>query len=298
MLQFPSPHAPDPPLNESDTRAKLIDPALHLRGWTEDLIKREETAGGIEIRQGAPRRKPGRTDYVLRVRIAPFQQPVAIAVVEAKSNDKPPTLGLEQARIYARRLNVPFVFSSNGYLFSEYDTQSGLTRTHLPLAQFPTPAELLARFNQARQISLESQAARPLLMGYKGGESGRRYYQDAAIRAVLEKIAAGGNRALRSLATGAGKTYIAVQLLKKIADAKQLRYALFLVDRDELRTQALAALQNVFSSDAAEVTGTKPQKNARILVATYQTLDVEYRRWHSQLSHHALPRRLFLAHYH
>jgi len=40
------------PLNESDTRAKLIDPAIHRQGWTEDLIRREETAGTVEIING------------------------------------------------------------------------------------------------------------------------------------------------------------------------------------------------------------------------------------------------------
>ena len=59
-------------LNESDTRAKLIDPAIHTRGWTEDLIKREETAGAIEIVGGAGRRKSGgRIDYTLRVKLTP-----------------------------------------------------------------------------------------------------------------------------------------------------------------------------------------------------------------------------------
>ena len=58
------------PLNEADTRAKLIDPALHARGWTEDQIKREETAGAVEIVGGRPRRRArGRTDYTLRVKI-------------------------------------------------------------------------------------------------------------------------------------------------------------------------------------------------------------------------------------
>ena len=89
-------------------------------------------------------------------------------------------------------------------------------------------------------------------------KEGRRYYQDAAIRAVLEKIARcqhGGEprRALLALATGAGKTFIAVNLLKRIADAGQLRRALFVCDRDELRAQALGAFQNVFGADAAEV---------------------------------------------
>ncbi|MBI3950039.1 MAG: hypothetical protein HY314_06255 [Acidobacteria bacterium] len=47
-------------MNESDTRAKLIDPALHARGWTEDLIRREETAGAIEIINGKPRKRANR----------------------------------------------------------------------------------------------------------------------------------------------------------------------------------------------------------------------------------------------
>jgi len=56
-------------LSEADTRAKLIDPALHSRGWTEDLIRREETAGAIEVIEGKPRKQAqGRVDYTLRVR--------------------------------------------------------------------------------------------------------------------------------------------------------------------------------------------------------------------------------------
>lgn len=62
-------------LSEADTRAKLIDPALHARGWTEDLIRREETAGPIVLSEGGPRKLPkGRIDYTLRVRVAPQAQ--------------------------------------------------------------------------------------------------------------------------------------------------------------------------------------------------------------------------------
>jgi type I restriction enzyme R subunit len=184
-------------LNEANTRAKLIDPALYRCGWTEDLIRREQTAGGIEIHDGqAHRRKKGRTDYLLRVRVNTNAQPVAVAVMEAKCDDDPPTLGLEQAKGYGARLHVPFVFSSNGSLFCEYNTETQELRTHIALAQFPTPDDLLARYQQRRGFALQSETAKPLLVPYRGGESGRRYYQDAAIRAVLEKIAAGGNRAL------------------------------------------------------------------------------------------------------
>ena len=265
-------------LGEADTRAKLIDPAIHARGWTEDLIRREETAGTIEIVDGRPRRRSkGRTDYTLRVKLTSEAQPVAVALIEAKAESLPPGHGLEQGKGYAacKRLNVPFVFSSNGYLFVEFDRVSGLTAKPKPLAEFPTPQELRARYEAAMEFSLEAPEARPLVTRYAAGEATRRYYQDAAIRAVLEKLARKQRRGLLSLATGSGKTFIAVNLLRKIADAGQLRRALFLCDRDELRNQALAALQQSFGADAAAVSGANPQKNARILVATYQTLDID-----------------------
>jgi type I restriction enzyme R subunit len=273
--------------NEADTRAKLIDPAIHKRGWTEDLIRREETAGAIEVLGGKGRRRArGKVDYTLRVKVNPQTQPVAVALIEAKKEALPPGHGLEQAKGYAicKRLNVPFVFSSNGHLFVEFNRITGLTSAPRPMAEFPTPDELRARYEEAMGFSLADPCARPLLQPYAGGEATRRYYQDAAIRAVLEKIArcelqGKPKRALLSLATGAGKTFIAVNLLKRIADAGQLRRALFVCDRDELRSQALKAFQNVIGADAAEVfrkpDGSNNARNARIHVATYQTLGVD-----------------------
>lgn len=274
-------------LNEADTRAKLITPAMYKRGWTEDLIRREETAGSVEIINGRARRRPrGRIDYVLRVKVNIATQPVALALIEAKKESLPAGHGLEQGKGYAecRRLNVQFVFSSNGHQFVEFDYSNGMTSVQKPMSEFPSPAELRARYEQNMGFKLESSAARPLLQPYRGGEGTRRYYQDAAIRAVMEKLAKcefnqQPKRVLLSLATGAGKTFIAVNLLKRISDAGQLTRALFVCDRDELRTQALKAFQNSFGSDAAEVyrksDGTNNAKNARIHIATYQTLGVE-----------------------
>ncbi|NOH01163.1 MAG: DEAD/DEAH box helicase family protein [Chloroflexi bacterium] len=265
-------------LNESDTRSKLIDPVLHTRGWTEDLIRREETAGAVEISENrARRRSHGRVDYTLRVKVTQDSQPVAIGLIEAKAEHLPPDHGLEQAKAYSvsKRLNVPFVFSTNGHLFVMYDVFTGVTSKPRKLDEFPRPEELRSAYERGMGFTLDSEAAKPLLTRYSGGEATRRYYQDAAIRAVFEKIAKGDNRALLSLATGAGKTFIAVNLLKRIADAGQLRRALFICDRDELRAQGLAAFQNVFGADAAAVVKGNPQKNARILIATYQTLDVD-----------------------
>ncbi|MBF6591813.1 MAG: DEAD/DEAH box helicase family protein [Ktedonobacterales bacterium] len=264
-------------LSEADTRAKLIDPAIHARGWTEDLIRREETAGAIEILGGKARRLAhGRVDYTLRVRVNAETQPVAVALIEAKAEHLSPAHGLEQGKAYAtcKRLNVPFIFASNGHQYVEYDRSTGLTSNPRPLGDFPTPDLLRARYEAAVGFRLTDDAARPLLARYPGGEATRRYYQDAAIRAILEKLARGERRALLSLATGAGKTFIAVNLLKRIADAGQLRRALFVCDRDELRKQAAAAFQNAFGADAATVTRADAAKNAHILIATYQTLDV------------------------
>jgi type I restriction enzyme R subunit len=271
------------PLSESDTRSKLIDPAIHARGWTEELIRREETAGAIQMIGGRPRRQAkGRVDYTLRIKINPGTQPIAVALIEAKAAHLPPNHGLEQAKAYAacKRLNVPFVFASNGHQFVEFDRTTGMTSAPRPLAAFPTPESLRERYEQYAGFKLTDAAAKPLLTRYHYGEATRRYYQDAAIRAVLEKIARSEHtgepkRALLSLATGAGKTFIAVNLLRRIADAGQLRRALFVCDRDELRTQAAGAFQNLFGADSAAVSSGKPQKNARILIATYQTLDVD-----------------------
>lgn len=265
-------------LGEADTRAKLIDPALHERGWAEDLIRREETAGAVYMVAGKPRRQgKGRVDYTLRLQGSPNSELVAVALIEAKAEQYPATHGLQQAKLYAssKRLNVPFVYSSNGHQFVEFDAFTGLTTAPAPLTGFPPPSELRSRYEKHKGFALDSESAKPLLQPYQGGNSQRRYYQDAAIRAALERMAAGGKRMLLTMATGSGKTRIAVHLLKKIADAGQLKRALFVCDRDELRTQAAGALQAVFGNDASAARAGNPQKNARVIVATYQTLGVD-----------------------
>ncbi len=115
-------------LNEADTRVQLLDPVLQACGWTENLIRREETLGTVEIVDGQPRRQThGRTDYTLRVKTSAGPQPVAVAILEAKSEDKSPTYGLHQAKVYgteAKRLNVPFVSATNSHLWTLFDRRN------------------------------------------------------------------------------------------------------------------------------------------------------------------------------
>ena len=179
------------PRNEYQTRVELIDPALHDRGWTEAHIREEKTPGGVDIINGKPHKRRGRTDYLLCLPIIPGKPPLAVAVLEAKAEDKLASLGIQQARDYAKRFNTPFVYSTNGHLFAEFADDTQRINDGRALAIFPTPDELRQRYEALKKINLTSDAALPLFMPYKGGELARWYFQDAAIRATLERIAAG-----------------------------------------------------------------------------------------------------------
>lgn len=262
------------PLNEADTRAKLIDKALRKARWPEEWIHREQTPGPFLPYGSGYERGNGRADYLLLVRIQGAMQP--IAVVEAKPKDAAPDEGLEQAKGDARLHHVPFAFSTNGQQFHECDLRSNATRGPLPMSKFPRWEDLRDRWlnlgGEMAALKQGSDVARPL---WSAPREGARYYQRAARRAALEAIARGQDRILLPLATGAGKTWIAVSILAALSERGQLRRALFLCDRDELRSQALGALSAHFKSDAAKATTRNPEKNARVIVATYQTLGID-----------------------
>jgi type I restriction enzyme R subunit len=249
------------PRNEAETRSQLINPAIQQLGWVWPLVREEVSAKRIDIIDGQPVvSKLGRVDYLLQVQVHRDTQPVPVAILEAKSEDHTPGHGLEQAKLYAEcdRLNVPLVLSSNGHQWVSFDRTTQVTSVAKPMSVFPTPADLRALYEAVVGFSLEDPAARPLITPYKTNAGTPRYYQDVAVRAVFEKVArcerrGQVKRALLSLATGAGKTFIATALLRRLADAGQLRRALFVCDRTELRTQALGALQRAFGNDAAQV---------------------------------------------
>lgn len=270
----------DEKFNEPETIDNLINPALDNKGWTRDFRKREVSAKGIKIINGeAVKEQRGRADIVLRLKPFANKNLVSACVIEAKAESYSPMLGFEQARKYAKRLHVPFAYSTNGHRYIEYDRIKNCLSELKPLSEFPHRDYIRTRYEEWVGFKLDEPVAQPLLTSYTGGESVVRYYQDAAIRAVLEKIARcekenKSKRALLSLATGAGKTRIAVHLLKRIADTGQRVKALFVCDRDELRAQASTAFKNIFGANAAIVDSKNTQKNAQVLIATYQTLGV------------------------
>jgi len=236
-------------MNEAETRAELIDPALTAAGWgvvEGSRVAREFqiTAGRLE---GLGRRgKADKADYVL------IYRGHRLAVIEAKKRDAHVTEGLGQAKAYAEKLAIRFTYSTNGRGVYQVDMASGAEGD---APGFPTPDELWSWTFAEENAWRERFADVPI--EDKGGSWTSRYYQDIAIERVLEAVAAKQDRILLTLATGTGKTYIAFQIAWKLFHAKWNRTGeptrrpriLFLADRNILADQAYNAF-SPFSDDA------------------------------------------------
>jgi len=278
-------------MNEADTRYHLIDPVLRAKGYvSREHITLETVLTPPPVEPTGPkgrrRKGPGRTDYLLCVQVNDNPKPMPVAVLEAKKEAEDPLKGMQQARGYADtlRFDVKYVFSTNGHRYGEYDRFTSLINGPFQFPDFPTHPDLKARYTKDSGVDLTRPEAEVLFKADSPAWSQSRYYQDAAIRAALEKIlrdhqAGAPSRVLLSLATGAGKTIIATNLLWRLSQAGLLpKPALFLCDRDELRGQAYTKLKAAFGDNARIVkteNGGNAAANARIHIATYQTLGLD-----------------------
>ncbi len=228
-------------MNEAETRADHIDPALKAAGWgvvEGSRIRREYqiTPGRIE---GLGRRGKAITaDYVLEFRNT------KLAVVEAKAWDAALTEGVAQAKNYAGKLAVRFTYATNGQGIYRIDMQEG-TEGELP--RYPTPDELWKRTFATQDAWRDRFAAVPF--EDKSGSHPARYYQDIAVERVMEAVAENRQRILLTLATGTGKTFIAFQIAWKLFHSRwnlsrqpsRRPRILFLADRNILADQAYNA---------------------------------------------------------
>jgi type I restriction enzyme R subunit len=245
--------------NEAETRYELIDPILRDKGYRVPYIKLETPAPVEPIGPKGRRHKgPGKTDYLLCVEIPDGPKPLPIAILEAKKESEDPLKGMQQGKGYSdcERFDAKYVFSTNGHLFANYNKFTGLQKGPFKFADFPDHAKLTACYAERMGFSIAQPEASILFMPDSPAFPETRYYQDAAIRAAFEKIiqckqAGAPSRVLLSLATGAGKTVIAANLLWRLNEAGHLpKPALFLCDRDELREQAYTKLTAVFGGNA------------------------------------------------
>lgn len=229
-------------LSEADTRVKLIDPRLAAAGWTEGLIEREFPYKRGRVRlvgEQSIRDQPKFVDYVLR----DGPRGPILAVVEAKDEDHQPSDGLQQALDYAADLGVFFAYSSNGHGLVEHDR---INATITELDTMPSREELAGRLAAGRQTRgpvvanpYGEQVPNPIIQAaWPSPTGGMRWYQERAVTAVLDAMLRGNRRALLSLATGTGKTFIAFNLAWKLIHSRYARKVLFLADRVSLRDQA------------------------------------------------------------
>lgn len=274
--------------NEAETRYYLIDPILREKGYNDYQWLKLETPAPVEPTgpKGSRRKGPGRTDYLLCVQVGDMPKPLPVGVLEAKKEDEDPLKGMQQAKGYAdcQRFEVKYVFATNGHKYGEYDFFTSLQGGPFLFAEFPAHPDLTARYAKDIGIDITKPEAAMLFQADSPAWALSRYYQDAAIRAAFEKIIRcrqnnEAARVLLTLATGAGKTIIATNLLWRLSQAGALpKPALFLCDRDELREQAYTKLKAAFGDNVRIVKtekGGNAAANARIHVATYQTLGLD-----------------------
>lgn len=278
-------------MNEAETRADHIDPALRAAGWgvvEGSRILREKqceiTPG--RLLGGGKRAKAEIADYVLVYRNT------KLAAIEAKAWDKPYTEGVGQAKSYATKLAVRFAYATNGQMIYGIDMATGVEGD---LAQYPSPDELWAQTFAEADATSAVWRGRFAAIPFEdhGGTWQGRYYQDIAITRVLESIAAGRDRILLTLATGTGKTFIAFQLAWKLFQSRwnlkdwqagteptRRPRVLFLADRNTLADQAynaFSAFENTspgslvrIAPDEIRRTGRVP-KNGNVFFTIFQT---------------------------
>ena len=222
-------------MSEEDVKLQYITPAITSK-WDRSKITMETkvTDGKINLKGNFVfREKPKRADYILYLNA---NNPIAI--IEAKDNTHSISHGLQQAMTYAKMLDLPFAYSSNGDGFAEHDFLTGKER-QLKMDEFPTEVELFSRFKEESGMTptQESVIEQPYYSSQNTYPP--RYYQRIAINRTVDAIARGQNRLLLVMATGTGKTYTAFQIVYRMLQSGLKRKILYLADRNILVDQSI-----------------------------------------------------------
>jgi len=226
-------------ITEADTCRKYVLPKLYKAGWDDDQISEQKyfTDGRIvPLRKGHLRKEGKRADYLLR-----YRPDFALAVVEAKAAYKKPGAGMQQAMDYAQILDLRFAYATNGHGIEEYDFTTGRQTS---LDSFPSPEELWRRL-RLYEGTLDDNDTEQLLFPFNrelrnpdGSVKRPRYYQEIAINRAVKAVIDGRKRILLTMATGTGKTFVAMQIGWKLWKTRRMRKILYLADRNILVDQA------------------------------------------------------------
>jgi type I restriction enzyme R subunit len=277
-------------MNEADTRAEYIDPALKAAGWgvvDGSRIRRNYAISPGRIEGQGRRGSPLFADYVLEYRNT------KLAIVEAKARDKGLTEGVAQAKDYAGKMEIRYTYSSNGHSIYGIDMKTG-KEGEVPV--YPTPDELWKMTFAKANAWRDRFAAVPY--PDKSGTWDIRFYQEISVTRVLDAIIDGRDRIPLTLATGTGKTSIAFQIAWKLFNARwnltdwksvetksgaeptRRPRILFLADRNNLADQAYNDFTSfsAFPEDALKRISPedirkkgKVPKNASVFFTIFQT---------------------------
>lgn len=222
-------------MTEEDIKLQYITPAVTAK-WDMKKITMETpiTDGKINLKGNLVfREKPKHADYLLYLNA---NNP--IAVIEAKDNNHSISFGLQQAMAYAKMLDLPFAFSSNGDGFAEHDFLTGKER-EFTLDNFPTEEELIVRYKREADITPAQETV--IQQPYYSSQNTYlpRYYQRIAVNRTVDAIAHGQDRLLLVMATGTGKTYTAFQIVYRLLQSGMKRKILYLADRNILVDQSI-----------------------------------------------------------
>ncbi len=228
-------------MSEEDIKLNYITPALIDSGWKNKITMETAvkfTDGRINIQGNiVAREKPKKADYILYIN---SNNPIAI--VEAKDNNHTISYGMQQAMNYAKAMDIPFAYSSNGDGFQEHDFLTGVER-QLSLDEFPSYDELISRYKSELNNGAGINDAEELVINQPYYTSQNtyapRYYQRVAVNRTLDAIAKGQDRLLLVMATGTGKTYTAFQIVYRLLKTGLKKKILYLADRNILVDQSI-----------------------------------------------------------
>ena len=255
-------------MTEEDIKLQYITPALTSK-WERQKITMETqiTDGKISLKGNLAVRQPGkRVDYLLYLSA---NNP--IAVVEAKDNHHQVSAGLQQAMDYAKMLDLPFAFSSNGDGFAEHDFLTGAER-QFGMDEFPTEAELTDRYKRESGLTPAQEAAMAQPYFSSQATYPPRYYQRIAINRTVDAIARGQKRLLLVMATGTGKTYTAFQIVYRLLKSETVHKVFYLADRNMLVDQSIEQDFAPLQKTIHKVNVKKDQKNTVTSYEVYFSL--------------------------
>lgn len=257
-------------MTEEEVKLNYITPAIEKAGWDRKLIRMEYpiTAGKIVVRgEKAFRLTKKRADYLLF-----YKENMPLAIVEAKDNSHIIGDGMLQAQEYAEKLDVRFVYTSNGDGFLFYDMKTGEQKA-LTLDEFPSPEELYNKQYKERIEDAKNLEAVLNTPYYFGEETyPPRYYQRIAINRTVEAIASGKGRVLLVMATGTGKTYMAFQIIWRLWKSGLKKRILYLADRNVLVDQTISGDFKPFKNSMTKIYHKKMDTSYEIYLSLYQQL--------------------------